>query len=332
MEPAAEFDAAIRDSGAVEADLVFNVVWTGEVFHHLRWFLLSLFEQTSCRYRFLANNCTTDSLEEIRAFAATHTDRVVEVIECPYSWMVPHGTALDVAFNDCNDGEYFCFIDADIKARGPFLRDFLDTLADADALTSGVEVWTDVNTLTVGEPGIGGRHFYDHDGFVFGSPHFGMYRRSALEDTIGRWGVGFHVPSKRDMSEEAWDRVCELGRDKWVYDTGKIINILLQADGHTLVHREHDALVHIGGLSHFLAPPEVDFTDEEAVAKRGTPLWMNGDPAVHDRAAVAEFTAEMLKELDAGRPAPDMPDGYESALLDKLRFVREQMIDMVQSS
>jgi hypothetical protein len=315
---------------AIEADLVFNIVWTGDVFHHLRWFLLSLLEQTNCRYRFLANNCTAASRAEMDAFAEQRSDRVVEVIECPYDWMVPHGTALDVALRERDDGEFFCFIDTDIKARRPFLDEFLRALDGVDALTSGVEIWTDVNTLREEEAGIGGRHFYDHDGFVFGSPHFAMYRRAALLDTCHRWNIGFHVASKRDMSEGAWARMVELGKDKWVYDTGKVLNILLQADGHELIHREHDALVHIGGLSHFLAPPEIDFTDPEAVADRGKPMWVNGDEVTADRAAVAEFTAEMLKELDAGRTAPEIPPEAEGPLVQKLRSVRLEMIDMVR--
>ncbi len=313
-----------------ESGLVFNIVWTGEVFHHLRWFLFTLLDNTECRYRFLANNCTPQSEAEMRTFAAERPDRIVEVLECPYGWMVPHGTALDVAFDQRHDGEFFCFIDADIKARGPFVADFLRSLENADALTSGVEVWTDVNTLRPEEPGIGGRHFYDHDGFVFGSPHLAMYRRDALVDTRERWDIGFHVASKKDMSEIAWNRLVELGRDKWVYDTAKVLNILLQADGHTLVHEEHAALLHIGGLSHYLAPPEIDFTDADAVAGRGTPQWINGDAVIADRAAVAEFTAAMLKELAAGRVAPEIPAGAEGAVVDKLRSVRLEMIDMVR--
>ena len=326
----APMESAGAERPTTETDLIFNIVWTGEVFHHLRWFLLSLFDQTSCRYRFLVNNCTAASIREMEEFAAAYPDRVVELMECPYGWMVPHGPALDLALDNRDDGEFFCFIDADIKASGPFLGDFLDRLGSLDALTSGVEVWTDVNTLREEEPGVGGRHFYDHDGFVFGSPHFAMYRRSALDATRERWDIGFHVASKRDLSEEGWNRLVELGKDKWVYDTAKVFNILFQADGHQFAHEEHDALVHIGGLSHFLAPPEIDFTDAEAVASRGKPLWVNGDLVVHDRAAVAEFTAEMLKELDAGRSAPEIPPGTDGPLVEKLRFVRDEMIDMVR--
>lgn len=318
------------DRVAQEADLVFNVVWTGEVFRHLRWFMLSLFEQTTCRYRFLVNNCTPASVAEMGAFAARYPERVVEVLECPYSWMVPHGTALDVALDQRDDGEFFCFIDADIKARAPFLGDFLALLDSVDAVTSGAEVWTDVNILRAEEPGVGGRHFYDHDGFVFGSPHFAMYRRSALLATRATWDIGFHVASRRDMSDAAWNQLEEMGKKKLVYDTGKVLNILFQADGHHLRHEEHDALVHIGGLSHFLAPPEIDFTDEAAVASRGRPQWADGDVVVHDRAAVAEFTAQILKELDAGRPAPEIPAGAEGPLVEKLRLVRGEMIDMVR--
>lgn len=313
----------------LETDLVFNLVWTGGVYRYQRYFFFSLLDQTECRFRFIANNCTPDSVAQMRAFAAAAPERVVEVIELPHDRMVPHGTALDHVLDHRDDGELFCFIDVDIKATGPFVKDFLDTLDGCDVVTSGIEVWTDNNQLAPGEPGVGGRHFYAADGFVFGSPHFSIYRRAVIDAVRDHWGVGFAVGGDYDMSPEAWARLQEMGQAYMAYDTAKVFNILLQADGHSLVHEEHPALLHIGGLSHYLAPPQFDFaTDRTDGEYEGEPKWTEHAVAAR-RADVARYTAAVLRALAEGRPAPPIPEGYDPATLERVERVRPELISMV---
>ena len=314
-----------------ESELVFNLVWTGGVYRHLRYFVFSLLDRTECGFRFIANNCTPDAVREMQRFAAA-TDRVVEVFVLDVDRMVPHGTALDPILDGRDDGELFCFIDVDIKATGPFVADFLPLAATHDVVTSGVEIWTDVNTLAADELGVGGRHFYAHDGFVFGSPHLAMYRKEIVQETFAKWGIRFHVGGRTEMSAAAWARLEAMGKAYMAYDTAKVLNILLQADGHSLVHREHDSLIHIGGLSHYLAPPQFDFATEVTSGEfDGEPLWTQYG-GVELRAAVARFTATVLRELAAGRPAPEIPDGVEPATRARLDLVRSEMISMVDAA
>ena len=311
-----------------ESDLVFNLVWTGGVYRHLRYFVFSLLDQTECRYRFIANNCTPDSVAAMQRFTAA-TDRVVETVVLDVDRMVPHGTALDPVFDTRDDGELFCFIDVDIKATRPFLADFIPTCASYDVVTSGVEVWTDVNTLGAHEVGVGGRHFYAHDGFAFGSPHMAMYRKDVVRETFERWGIRFHVGGETEMPVRTWKKLQEMGRAFVAYDTAKVVNILLQADGHSLIHQEHDALVHIGGLSHYLAPPQFDFANDVTSGEfEGEPLW-TAYGGVELRAAVARFTAASLTELAAGRGAPPIPEGLDHGMLERLELVRDEMTSMV---
>ncbi|MEZ5247353.1 MAG: glycosyltransferase family A protein [Acidimicrobiales bacterium] len=314
-----------------ESDLVFNLVWTGGVYRYLRYFVFSLLDQTQCRFRFIANNCTPDSVREMQTFAAA-TDRIVEVVVLDVARMVPHGTALDPIFDGRDDGDLFCFIDVDIKATRPFLADFAAATATHDVVTSGVEVWTDVNTLAADEVGVGGRHFYAHDGFVFGSPHMAIYRKAIVRETFEKWGIRFHCGGKTEMSSAAWATLERMGKAYIAYDTAKVLNILLQADGHSLTHQEHDALVHIGGLSHYLAPPQFDFaTDVTSGDIEGEPMWTTYG-GVELRAAVARFTAMMLKELAAGRRAPSIPDGLDDDTTGKLELVRTEVITMVEDA
>ena len=103
---------------------------------------------------------------------------------------------------------------------------------------------------------------------MFGSPHVALYRREALDDTRGRWGVSL-ASAGNDISDAARSRLEAVGRSFWVYDTAKIVNILMQADGHHLSHRENPNLVHIGGVSHYLA----SYSDGSEANRAGSSTW-----------------------------------------------------------
>ena len=118
-----------------------------------------------------------------------------------------------------------------------------------------------------------------------------------------------------------------MGRDYWVYDTGKIVNILLQADGHPLVHVENPALVHIGGVSHYLAPP--------SSVGDGRPRWGEApewgeQEGQQVRYAIARFTATVLTELQAGRAIPEVPADAPSGTRAKMALVRDTMVELVE--
>jgi hypothetical protein len=313
-------------SGATPSPVVFNVVWTGRVFDHLAPFVASQVHHSDARFRFIANACPADQLDAMERFAARFPGRVVEVLEISSQVMLRHGAVLDQVLATRDDGELFSLIDPDIAARGPFLPRFRELLATHDAVTSGKEVWSEHNVRPAEHPGVNGEYFFDQDGFVFGSPHLAFYRADALRGTIDRWGVGFGS-SGNDLPEPARARLEEVGRGYWVYDTGKIVNILLQADGHPLGHVEHPALVHIGGVSHLLAPPA------SAPAAQGKPVkWGEGDwskeKGMADRFAVAQFAASVIQDLTEGRPCPPVPVEEGSRLWDRLALVRDVLVEL----
>ena len=308
----------------MERDLVFNVVWTGTVFDLLEPFVASQVAQSSARFRFVANACPSEQIEAMERFAARHPGRVVEVLEVSTDRMIRHGDALDAVIEARDDGPYFAFIDPDIIARGPFLPPFLDLLVEHHAVTSGKEVWSDHNVRPADHPGVNGEYFFDQDGYVFGSPHFAIYRRASLDATMGRWGVGFSTAGN-DLTEAARATVEAAGRGYWIYDTGKLVNILLQCDGATLVHHEHPALVHIGSISLFLAPPS-------SVPGVEGPVW--GEDWVEKeematKLAVAQFTARVLQDLRDGREPPEVPGGASHELRPRLDLVRGALIELI---
>lgn len=311
-------------SGTVdERSVTLNVVWTGEVFRYLRYFVASQMAHSAARFRFVVNGCPPGEVEAMEAFAAKHPEREVDVVVVSEDEMVAHGVALDAVRRQVDDGEWFCFIDPDIKANGSFLSPLFEVLGDSHvAVTSGKEVWTDDNVVRSGDIGVGGRHFFDERGFVFGSPHLAIYRRRELDETTRRWRIGLGSAGP-DLSEAARSRLEQMGHRYVVYDTGKIVNCFLQADGMGVAHRDLPQLVHIGGLSHFLAPPgrERDTPDAE-------PQWAKWE-STRERYIVARHTAETFRHLCDGAPRPAIPPGAPESTAAKCDLVEREVDDLV---
>jgi hypothetical protein len=307
-----------------ESAFIFNIVWTGSVFPYLHHFVGSQMRQSDALFRFVANGCPPDQVRLMERFAAAHADRVIEVVVTSES-MERHGTALDTVLSTRNDGDHFCFVDPDIIAEAPFLGPFAAALDDGCAgVTSGKGIWTDEVAVPPGHPGIPGECFYSADGYLYGSPHFAMYRAAPLRATMARWEVGFGSGGGREVPERTRDALAAAGHAYWLYDTGKMVNILLQEDGNRLCHFEHAALLHVGGLSHYLSPPE---KEGEALAADDEPdqRW----PWPPARLAVASHTASLLRALCEARPVPEAPSGLEPDLGARLDRVRRALVTLI---
>jgi hypothetical protein len=308
-----------------DAQPVFNIVVTGRVFWHLQFFVCSLVHNSDAGFRFVANGCAPETLAQLDDYAAKHPNRIVDIMDVSRDSIVAHGVALDAVRRSCDDGDLFCFVDTDIKARAPFLSTYLDLLNAHSAVTSGKQVWLDDHVVPDTHLGLGldGRHFFHPDGFVYGCPHFAMYRRDHLDDTCLRWGVGLGSAGP-ELSTDAQVRLASAGHLYKVYDTGKIVNILLQLDGRRLTHVDPDELIHIGGMSHFLSPPDPG----EPGGEIETPSWA-AYHGMEPRLAVTRFTAALLRSLVEGTPPPGMPPGIDRALEQRLLFVNDEIVDLV---
>jgi hypothetical protein len=258
-------------------------------------------------------------------YALAHPARVIEIVDVSSERIIAHGVALDIVRRSRDDGELFCFVDNDIKAKGPFLPPFLELLRDHSAVTSGKQVWVTDHVVPDTHLGLGldGRHFFHPNGFVYGCPHFAMYRRAHLDETCERWRVGLGSAGP-DVSDEARAQLESAGHLYKVYDTGKIVNILLQVDGRSLAHIDPDELIHIGGMSHFLSPPDRGAKGGEVE----TPSWARWH-GMEPRLVVTRFTAALLRSQVEETPIPDLPPGLDAAMQERLLMVRDEIIDLV---
>jgi hypothetical protein len=308
-----------------EADVTFNVVWTRGSFDYLQYFVASQIANSGARFRFVVNACAPAQVEEMRRAAARCPDRIVEVLVVSEE-LIGHGVALEIVRQRRDDGRVFAAIDPDIKANAPFVEDLLALLVgDVVAVSSATEVWSTTNVVPEGSWGVAGEHFYDRDGFTFGGPHLVLYRRDALDATCDRWGVTLGSAGP-EIPVPTRARLEEFGRSFAVFDTGKIVNVLLQADGGHVVQHELEQLVHIGGMSHYFEP------SGQVVADDGTtrPGWARHEN-VRDRFVVTRYTAELLDALRTGAEPPVAPDGLAPPLQAKMERVHAEVVDLMEA-
>lgn len=308
-----------------DQDFVFNIVWTRGVFAYLRYLVASQIDRSAARFRFVVNRCPPAEVEAMEAFAARHPERVVEVLDVTRPGLMGHGDALDAVLDRSHDGEYFAFVDPDILARGPFLADFARRLAEGfDVVTSGRGVWCETDVVPDGHPGVNGEYFYSPEGYVFGSPHFAIYRRDALDGVRERWGIRLGMGGP-EFPEGVRERLLEAGITYWLFDTAKVTNVLLQEDGHRLSHFEHPNLLHIGGVSHYLSAPRVETEDGGS-----EPNWARWD-GMTSRFEVARFTAEALRALADRQHPPEVPAALDGPVAGRLADVVDDLAAVVDA-
>jgi hypothetical protein len=81
--------------------------------------------------------------------------------------------------------------------------------------------------------------------------------------------------------------------------------------------------MHIGGMSHFLSPP-----DAAASCEIETPSWA-AYHGIEARVAVTRYAAALLKSLIEPTPCPDLPPGIDAATEQLLLVVRDEIVDLV---
>jgi len=283
-----------------EDALVWNVVFTPGTFRYLRRLTESLAEHTSGRLRLVANGCPPDERDAIRDAAS---DRVT-AYALPGQQMLTHGRALDHLFDAFDDGDAFCFVDSDVLARSAWVPPLLAALDDRAGVTSGDVSWTDDTVLPPGAEDLAGRHAIGADGFVYGSSYLALYRRAAVAGVRTRYGVTF-TPYAHDRLDPTVRAVLEnRGRTFRLYDTAKVLNLLLHADGGAIAHVPDPALLHLGGISQFLSNPDAPLTRAGAGVRR------------HDFAAWAAAVLVALADGDAPPPEPaDVDEGVAAEVV-----------------
>jgi hypothetical protein len=227
--------------------ITFNVLFTPGSVGRLLPFALSLLQGSGVRVRVVANGCGSDEVDLMRA--ATRVDQRMSHYVLPNRNPIEHGQALNRLF-EAFDEPHFAIADSDVIADGDFM-DSLQPIAPGTAVFSATPVWVADGdaVLPAGTTFLSGRQRSLEDGTPIGSTYLAVYERATIEPLWRQSPRGFGVHFRHMLPREMQTAFSERGWRFRMFDSCRLVNLLLLVDGHRLENRSIPELHHVGGYS-----------------------------------------------------------------------------------
>ena len=163
---------------------------------------------------------------------------------------IEHGLALDHLLKR-EKSELFTFMDSDIFATGPVSMSDIEPLPGEVACTGCLPVWHSDDDVRMPESFqvMGGRYVSSASGHFLGCTYLASYRTRPLRELTESMGLSFSRYVRKDLSPDILVKLADLGLTKQIYDTAKVVNLILQDRGNRMSFRNVEGLVHLGGIS-----------------------------------------------------------------------------------
>jgi hypothetical protein len=184
-------------------------------------------------------------------------DNRLEYYKLPFEGLVEHSVAI-THLQGIEDDDYFCFMDPDIIASGDFIVQFNKLLEQYSGVFSGNVIWLDKAGQTLSHPQktMGGRFNVTEHGLCLGSTFFAIYNNKILSNYLENTSITFDkYNSWKNIPPDCQIKLIQSNLRMQKYDTGKVLNILMQFDGAKFIFQHSPYLYHIGGLSSLLVGP-----------------------------------------------------------------------------
>ncbi|MGI9232382.1 MAG: hypothetical protein ACR2RD_02020 [Woeseiaceae bacterium] len=229
---------------------------------------------------------------------------------------IKHGLVLDHLLK-LEKSELFSFMDSDIFATSAVSMSDIEPLSGEVACSGCLPVWHSEDDVRMPESYqvMGGRYINSESGRFLGCSYMASYRTQPLRELTQSMGLSFGRYVQKDLSPEVLVNLADMGLTKQVYDTAKVINLMLQHQGMKMSFRDVEGLVHVGGISGPVSKQDFDPTGLKRTIKILTPPWLLklinmrrygcGQTEINDIAELNERRSracELIAELGNGPP------------------------------
>ncbi|MEJ2139423.1 MAG: hypothetical protein P8Y61_08250 [Gammaproteobacteria bacterium] len=230
------------------AQLQFNIIFTPYTAEYLSPFISTLLEWTDCRYRIVANACNAADIDLLETLC--DGDARLEFLVAPGETMIDHGSMLNWLL-ERTDSPWFCFMDSDIMATGPYMERIAGHLEHHDVFSTGHPLWHSPDDIVI-PPAfrrIHGIHFGTTDGKCLGGTYFAIYNSEKLRTEMQTTGVDFRIYRWENVPDTHRETLRSAGLDKLEYDTGMLLMSLMHANGVRFSAEDLENVCHLGGFS-----------------------------------------------------------------------------------
>jgi hypothetical protein len=230
------------------AELQFNIIYTPYTARSLSMFIPSLLEFMDCRFRIIANGCLPDEVQILRNICAQHER--LEFLMLSEDGMMPHGYALNW-LHERTEGPWFCYMDSDVIATGPFIDSVAAQLDNSDVFSSCLPLWhaPEDAVLPAAFRRMQGSHIWTDDGVCIGCDYFAVFNNELLTKIMKANDIGFQTYRWDDIPAKQQALLRKMRMDKTDYDSGKVLTALLLHEGARYSYEDIPNLRHLGGFS-----------------------------------------------------------------------------------
>ncbi len=208
---------------------------------------MSLLLNSDFNFRLIGNGLDP-SEEQLLKEISLVSDRL-EYINMHSGNIIPHGTLVDLMFLAENE-ELFCFCDSDLFMFEPIkASSILTKMQTFQVFSSGGRIENEDETTYAGFKG--GATTISPDGHIdLATSFFCVYQRKSLQAALDKYGVGFEqYRLDEQIPAAAMSVVEDLQLSYEMFDTGKLLSVLLHQMGAAKYFTEIPGLTHIGGMS-----------------------------------------------------------------------------------
>ena len=304
--------------------LTFHVIYVPGSVRCQLFFVESLLRWSDCNYRLVANGCTEEEINQMKA-CCSRSPRL-DFLQIPTNRPLIHHDALNYLQARCRS-DTFCILDSDILAAGPFMEILFPSLSTHAGVFAGAPLWCRPQDQ-VFHPSMDvvcGEHNRTAGGLPLGGTFLAIYNNTILTEYIHSTGMGFEMRSwsRLPLSLRSWCAAHDLAGPRHFYDTGKALNIGLLEQGNALAVFDSPALYHLGGLS-FIARRNWTYAQGSFLSGLAPRLgraytelrwWMRNDPVNRSRKLpfgrrrrlYGPYFSRLLAALADGKPLPPLP-------------------------
>jgi len=229
-------------------ELNFNIVYTVGTVRYLRLLVFSLLKWSEASFRLVANGCSPQEAHMLEELCRSSSQ--LEFLALPSTTLLPHSDVLS-HLQSMEQSQYFCFMDSDILATGDFVSEMAPYLGQYSAVFSATPIWCTEEEQVLPDilPRMPGHFNRTSDGVCLGSTYFAIYDKRVLSELIESTGIGFGRYAWDEIPASCQAQINQIGLRKLHYDTGKLLNVVLNAQGKQLKYVDSAFLRHIGGVS-----------------------------------------------------------------------------------
>ena len=209
--------------------------------------LMSLLLNTDFNFKLIGNGLDQQEASLLKQISMV-SDRLV-FINYESNNIIPHGSLVEMLFF-AESAELFSFCDSDLFMFEQLQTDqILKHMSDHQVFSSGGRIENEDDAIYAGFKG--GATTVSPDGQIdLATSFFCVYQRQFLQQTMDQYGVGFEqYRFAEQIPAAAMAEVTALNLTFDMFDTGKLLSVLMHQQGGHKYFTEIPGLTHIGGMS-----------------------------------------------------------------------------------